>query len=151
MTPMTAANTTNWTKVSTDAYLANSTANLATGYPDRVWCTDPADAATSGNCRQNSAYVFPNFAFQYGRTGTGAVKTVGGAPYYYRMQTAQYCAPPALTNCASGSSINPAVHTQLSPEFCTDSELKNCAAGNNRTAAPVSYTHLRAHETPEHL
>ena len=134
MTNMTAANTTNWTKVPTDPYLSVATSNIANGYPDRVWCTDPADAAASGNCRQNSAYQFPNFVFQYGRTGTGAVKTIGGAPYYYRMQSAQYCAPPALTNCASGASINPAVHTQLSPEFCTDSELKNCAAGNNLTA-----------------
>jgi type IV pilus assembly protein PilY1 len=137
MTSMTAANTLNWTKVQTDPYLSFATTNLATGYLDRVWCTDPADAATSGNCRQNSAYVFPNFVFQYGRTSGGAVKTVGGAPYYYRMQTAQFCAPPALTNCASGSSINPAVHTQLAPEFCTDKELKNCAAGANVTAAHV--------------
>src|SRR6185312_6651724 len=128
MTSMTAANTLNYTKVLTDPYLSFATTNLATGYLDRVWCTDPADAATSGNCRQNSAYVFPNFVFQYGRTSGGAVKTVAGAPYYYKMQTAQYCAPPALTNCASGSSINPAVHTQLAPEFCTDSELKTCAA-----------------------
>jgi len=134
MTSMTAANTLNYTKVLTDPYLSFATTNLATGYLDRVWCTDPADAATSGNCRQNSAYVFPNFVFQYGRTSGGAVKTVAGAPYYYKMQTAQYCAPPALTNCASGSSINPAVHTQLSPEFCTDSELKTCAAGANVTA-----------------
>ncbi len=135
MTSMTAANTVNWTKVPTDPYLSFATTNLVTGYPDRVWCADPADAATSGNCRQNSAYQFPNFVFQYGRTGGGAVKTVSGAPYYYRMQTAQFCAPPALTNCASGSSINPAVHTQLAPEFCTDSELKTCAAGANLTAA----------------
>src|SRR4051794_10965623 len=139
MTNMTAANTLNWTKVPTDPYTSFATSNLATGYPDRVWCTDPADAATSGNCRQNSAYQFPNFVFTYGRTTTGAVKTVNGAPYYYRMQTAQYCAPPALTNCASGSSINPAVHTQLAPEFCTDSELKNCAAGATVAANPQTY------------
>jgi type IV pilus assembly protein PilY1 len=134
MTPQTAANTTNWTKVLTDPYLSFANFNLVTGYPDRVWCTDPADAALSGNCRQNSAYQFPNFTFKYGRTGTGAVKTIGGAPYYYRMQTAQYCNV-AGSNCASGSSINPAVHTQLSPEFCTDADLKNCAAGNAVTAA----------------
>jgi type IV pilus assembly protein PilY1 len=134
MTSQTAANTANWTKVLTDPYLSFANTNLATGYPDRVWCTDPADVATSGNCRQNSAYQFPNFSFQYGRTGGGAVKTVPGAPYYYRMQTAQYCNA-AGTSCASGSSINPAVHTQLAPEFCTDAELTTCAAGNAVTAA----------------
>jgi len=135
MTSMTSANTTGWTKVQTDPYLSFATTNLVTGYLDRVWCTSQSDVATSGNCRQNSAYVFPNFVFQYGLTTGGAVKTLAGAPYYYRMQTAQFCAPPALTNCASGSSINPAVHTQLAPEFCTDSELTNCAAGANVTAA----------------
>src|SRR5262245_24114422 len=81
MTSQTAANTANWTKVLTDPYLSFANTNLATGYPDRVWCSDPADAATSGNCRQNSAYQFPNFTFQYGRTTGGAVKTVAGAPY----------------------------------------------------------------------
>jgi type IV pilus assembly protein PilY1 len=135
MLNMNAVNTANFTKVSTDPYLSFATTNLATGYLDRVWCTDPADAATSGNCRQNSAYQFPNFVFTFGRTTGGAVKTVTGAPYYYKMQTAQYCQPPALTNCASGSSINPSVHTQLAPEFCTDSELTSCAAGANVTAA----------------
>src|SRR5512145_473243 len=132
-TSMTAAATANWTKVLTDPYLSFATTNLATGYPDRVWCTAQGDIATSGNCRQNSAYQFPNFVFTYGRTTTNAVKTVSGAPYYYRMQTSQFCQPPALTNCASGSSINPTVHTQLAPEFCTDAELTNCAAGANVT------------------
>jgi type IV pilus assembly protein PilY1 len=136
---MTAANTTNWTKVLTDPYLSFATSNLATGYPDRVWCTAQGDAATSGSCRQNGAYQFPNFAFPFGRTTAGAVKTVAGAPYYYRMQTAQYCQPSNMSNCASGTSINPAVHTQQSLEFCTDAELKSCAAGNNVTAA---HTHF---------
>src|SRR5262245_22695539 len=135
MKSMTAANTANWTKVNTDPYLSFATTNLATGFPDRVWCTAQADVATSGNCRQNSAYQFPNAAFGFGRTTGGAVKTVSGAPYYYSMQTAQYCQPPAMTNCASGSSINPSVHTQLAAEFCVDAELTNCAAGNNVTAA----------------
>jgi type IV pilus assembly protein PilY1 len=134
-TSMTAGATSNWTAVPSDPYLSAATSNLATGYPDRVFCATQADAATGGNCRQNSAYVFPNQFFPYGLTTGGSVKYVAGAPYYYRMQTAQFCQPPALTNCASGSSINPSVHTQLSPEFCTDSELTNCAAGANVTAA----------------
>jgi type IV pilus assembly protein PilY1 len=136
-TNMTAANTTSWTAVPSDPYLSAATSNLATGYPDRVWCTAQADPATGGNCRQNSAYIFPNQFFPYGLTTGGSVKYVAAAPYYYRMQTAQLCQPPALTNCASGSSINPSVHTQLSPEFCTDSELTNCAAGANVTASHV--------------
>jgi type IV pilus assembly protein PilY1 len=139
-TSMTAASTANWTKVLTDPYLSFATTNLATGFPDRVWCTAQADAATSGTCRQNSAYAFPNAQFPFGRTSGGAaVKTVNGAPYYYRMQTAQYCQPSNMSNCASGSAINPAIHTQLAPEFCTDPELKNCAAGNNVTPA---HTHF---------
>jgi type IV pilus assembly protein PilY1 len=139
-TSMTAANTSSWTKVPTDVYLSAATTNIVTGYLDRVWCTSQSDTATSGNCRQNSAYQFPNFVFKYGRTTGGSVKTVTGAPYYYRMQSAQYCQPPAMTNCASGSSINPSIHTQLAPEFCSDIQLRNCAAGatvtNNPTAWP---------------
>src|SRR5688572_12894526 len=75
-----AVNTADWTKVRTDefnvenwdqlvdanqdgfyntfgpnepALRAATDVDLATGYPDRVWCTATADAATGGNCRQN--------------------------------------------------------------------------------------------------
>src|SRR4026209_666421 len=43
MMSMTSANTVGWTKVLTDPYLSFATTNIATGYLDRVWCTDPAD------------------------------------------------------------------------------------------------------------
>ena len=158
---MNALNTANWTQVVTDAYNVenwhqlvdangdafintvspNETAlaaatevDLATGYPDRVWCTAPGDVATGGNCRQNSAYTFPNYQFPYGN-GTDNVtpKYVNTAPYYYRMQTAQYCLP-AGTDCRSGSAITTA-HTLQAVEFCTDNELTNCAAGSAVTAS----------------
>jgi type IV pilus assembly protein PilY1 len=139
-----AAATSNWTAVRTDSYnvdnqdqLGNGTnyANLAANYPDRVWCTSTADSAGGGNCRQNSDYSYPNFQFPYGRTGVGgSVKRIGTNPYYYRIQTTQYCNA-AGTTCASGSSINPATHTTRFLEYCTDSELTDCAAGTAVTAA----------------
>ena len=107
--------------------------DLASGYPDRVWCTATGDAATGGNCRQNSAYTFPNYQFPYGTTDGTTPKYVNTAPYYYRMQTAQYCLP-AGTDCRSGSAITTA-HTLQVVEFCTDSELTDCAAGSAVTAA----------------
>ena len=152
-----ALNTTDWTRVRTDAYnvenwhqlvdanadaffsAAEQTAanaievDLASGYPDRVWCTATGDAATGGNCRQNSAYTFPNYQFPYGTTDGTTPKYVNTAPYYYRMQTAQYCLP-AGTDCRSGSAITTA-HTLQVVEFCTDSELTDCAAGSAVTAA----------------
>ena len=155
-----ALNTSDWTRVRTDAYnvenwhqlvdangdafintfTPNETAlaaatevDLASGYPDRVWCTAPGDAATGGNCRQNSAYTFPNYQFPYGTTDGTTPKYVNTAPYYYRMQTAQYCLP-AGTDCRSGSAITTA-HTLQVVEFCTDSELTDCAAGSAVTAA----------------
>ena len=157
---MNAVNTANWTQVITDAYNvenwdqlvdANGDAfintfgpnepalrafvdvNLATGYPDRVWCTSTADIATGGNCRQNSAYTYPNYQFPIGTTDGTTPKYVNTAPYYYRMQTAQYCLPDG-TDCRSGSNITSA-HVLQAVEFCTDSELTICAAGTAVTSA----------------
>jgi len=110
--------------------------NLATGYKDRVWCTAQGDPATGGNCRQNSAYIYPNFQFPYGTDGTVNPKYVDTAPYYYRIQTAQYCRTDG-TDCRSGSGIDPALHTLQAVEFCTDSELTNCAVGSAVTSSHV--------------
>jgi len=155
-----ALNTSDWTKVRTDEYnvenwhqlvdtngdaflsAAEQTAanavevDLAGGYPDRVWCTSTADLAGGGNCRQNSAYIYPNFQFPYGTSDGSTVKYVNTAPYYYRMQTAQYCKTDG-TDCRSGSSIDPAVHRLQAVEFCTDSELTTCAVGSAVTSAHV--------------
>ncbi|MGH6962342.1 MAG: hypothetical protein ACREE7_17815, partial [Dongiaceae bacterium] len=140
-----AATTSNWTSVRTDQYnvenndqlgSAATLFDLATGYPDRVWCTAPADAAAGGNCRQNSAYLFPNFQFPFGRASDGTVKRVTTSPYYYRIQTARYC-DAALTDCRSGSSISPSTHTVQAVEYCTGSELTNCAVGSGVTPAHV--------------
>jgi type IV pilus assembly protein PilY1 len=146
MTSMNAANTSNWTAVPTDPYgeqqsnqLGNNTTteDLVANYPDRVWCTstsdDPADLA---NCRVNSAYTYPNYLYK--RTSSSGRYRFGG-PYYYRMQTAQWCSTPTLNagTCVSGSSVNPNVHLYIAPEFCTDSELVNCAAGAALTPAHI--------------
>ena len=142
-----ATNTTNWTVVPTDAYgvqrdnqlgTSVNNVNLATGYPDRVWCTNPADSATNTTlCKTNSGYTYPNHEFPYGRnTGNpGSIKYKTGAPYYYTLQTAQWCSDAALTTCVSGNAVDPSVHTYIAPEFCTDSELTNCTAGAALTAA----------------
>src|SRR3990170_1728950 len=154
-----ALNTSDWTRVRTDEYNvenwhqlvdtngdaflsgAEQTAanafdvDLASGYPDRVWCTATGDAATGGSCRPNSAYTYPNYQFPFGTTDGTTPKYVNTAPYYYRMQTTQYCLPGG-TDCKSGSAITSS-HTQRAVGFCTGSELMNCAAGTAVTASPT--------------
>jgi type IV pilus assembly protein PilY1 len=130
-----AATTAFWTAVRTNPYQNTSTWNILIGFLDRVWCANPGDAVTSGTCRQNSGYNFPNAAFPYGLDGGGSVKYILASPYYYRMQTRQFCSDAARTICVSGSSINPSVHVYPAPEFCTDAELTSCAAGAAVTAA----------------
>ena len=137
MTTQNAANTANWTAVLVNPYVSAATTNLAASFLDRVWCISQGDAATSGNCRQNSSYRYPDFSFPYGETTAGTIKYVSGSPYYYRMQTARFCTDAARTNCVSGSAVVPGTHTFLAPEFCTDQELTNCAAGAALTAAHV--------------
>ncbi|MDH5351243.1 MAG: hypothetical protein OEX78_10540, partial [Betaproteobacteria bacterium] len=149
MKNMSAANTSNWTAVPTDPFgqqesnqrgQSSISEDLVSDYPDRAWCKNTGDSASSTtNCRVNSAYSYPNWEFRHGLSDTttgygsnyGNVKFRYGNPYYYRMQTAQWCSTPTLNvgTCVSGNAVNPNVHVYIAPEFCTDSELVNCAAG----------------------
>jgi type IV pilus assembly protein PilY1 len=145
-TNMNAANTSNWTAVATDPYgrqqqdqrgNSKTTENIVANYPDRVWCTGTGDSPTdTTKCKANSAYTYPNY--QYNRTSSTS-KWRLGAPYYYRMQSAQWCSDPALTasTCKSGNQVDPNIYKYIAPEFCTDSELVNCAAGTAVTPAHV--------------
>jgi len=127
------AGTSGWTAVRSNPYQNNNTDNIVTNFPDRVWCASQSDPATA--CRQNSGYNYPSAAFPYGRDTSGNDKYISVSPYYYRMQTRQYCSDAARTSCVSGSAINPSVHIYPAPEFCKDSELTDCAAGAAVTAA----------------
>jgi type IV pilus assembly protein PilY1 len=147
-TNMNSANTAAWTKVQTDPYgqlqrnqisgSTKTTENIVSNYPDRVWCTATGDSPTdTTKCKVNSDYTYPDYV--YNRTSnTNAYRF--GAPYYYRMQTAQWCSTSTLNvgTCVSGDAVNPAVHRYIAPEFCTDAELTNCAAG--QAASGGAYT-----------
>lgn len=146
MTNMDAASTSNWTAVPTDPYgqqqtnqlgTSTTTENLASNYPDRAWCRSTSNSSTDTvNCQVNSAYTYPDW--QFNRSSSSG-KYRFGAPYYYRMQTAQWCSTPTLDvgTCVSGSSADPNVYKYIAPEFCTDSELVNCAAGQALTPQHV--------------
>ena len=141
---MNRVNTNNWTQVPVHPYTSQTLRdlvtntdvtimNLAAGYPDRVWCAAKADSPIA--CRQNTAYQYPDAAFPFGQDTSNNRKYIGGSPYYYHMQTAQYCTTAARTTCVSGSSVVLNTHTFQAPEFCTDRELTNCAAGAAVTSA----------------
>ena len=79
--------------------------------------------------------MYPSYQFPYGTTNGTTPKYVGTAPYYYRIQTAQYCLP-------DGTRLQErfgdhAAHTLQAVEYCIDSELTNCAVGAAVTAAHV--------------
>ncbi|MGH8686614.1 MAG: PilC/PilY family type IV pilus protein [Burkholderiales bacterium] len=140
------SNTASWTAVQTDPYgqqqqnqlgSSKSTEDLVNKYPDRVWCTSTSDSPTdTSKCKANSAYTYPND--QYNRTSSSG-KYRNGAPYYYRMQSAQWCSTVTLDTCVSGSTANPTLYPYIAAEFCTDSELTNCAAGAAVTTAHTFY------------
>lgn len=137
MVNQNAANTAAFRQVLVNPFQSTATTDLTVAYADRVWCAAQSDAAGGGNCRQNSAYQFPDAVFPYGEDASGNPKYVNGAPYYYRMQSAQFCDSAARTSCRSGSAVNPAADLFAAPEFCTDAELTNCAAGAAVTSAHV--------------
>jgi len=147
---MTAANTTNWTAVPTDGVspagvnsyrrdtynmVENSsgstvtTANLVTGYPDRVWCTSTADLATDTvNCKVNNAYSYPDATYPYGETSGGSIKYRTGSPYYYRLAATEYCTDQTMTSCVAAGAAS-ATHPVAAPvRFCSNSTLASCQA-----------------------
>jgi type IV pilus assembly protein PilY1 len=138
-TNMNAANTSNWTAVPTDPFgqqqrnqlnSSQTTEDLVNHYPDRAWCLTTSNSATdTTNCRVNSSYSYPDY--QFNRSPSSG-KYRFGSPYYYRMQSAQWCNKPITDPtavCHSGTNVDPNVDLFIAPEFCTDSELVNCAAG----------------------
>jgi len=125
--------TTNWTKVSNDGFgvrygalgatsftTGASTVNLVTDFPDLTWC-----ASGGTDCAANSAtYTYPDAT----RTTASAVK---GAPYYYNIGVAEYCADANLTNCRSTSPGAPAPANYPFPakvRWCSDKALTTCQA-----------------------
>jgi type IV pilus assembly protein PilY1 len=151
---MSSANTTGWTAVPTDGVspatvttyqndtldmVVNTgttvaTANLAAGYPDRVWCNSQAASATDpAVCKTNSAYSYPDWAFPYGRTSTGALKFKTGAPYYYRLITTEHCTDLTLTNCTASTVPTGSFTVPAPVRYCTDSTLTNCQAKRQGT------------------
>jgi type IV pilus assembly protein PilY1 len=149
---MTAAATSNWTAVPTDN-VSNSgkdtyrvttlamnaggngatTANLVTGYPDRAWCTSTGDNQNTlsnypNKCRLNSQYNYPNANYGYGRDGSGNIKYVFRAPYYYRLLATEYCTDATLTTCIN-STVPTAAYPVAAPlRFCTDTTLTTCGS-----------------------
>jgi hypothetical protein len=130
--------------------IAGSTAseNL-TQFPDRVWCTTNADSPSNATlCRQNSSWDYPNHNFGYGwtsgnPTGSGRTnaKRRNGAPYYYRLDTNEYCDNAALASTSADSPARCITATAASGNYtfpapvryCTDSTLSDCQGKYNNT------------------
>lgn len=130
-----AANTSNWTSVRTDMFnvqnrdqLGNSVnyTNLATGYPDRVWCTAKSDSASGPNCVKNSAYSYPSDTYGYGETSGGNIKYVTGAPYYYIITPTEYCTTPDLITCNVQAGPDASYPHAAYARWCTNSSFSDC-------------------------
>ncbi|HEX5091203.1 MAG TPA: PilC/PilY family type IV pilus protein, partial [Burkholderiales bacterium] len=163
MPNMDKATTSTWTAVPTDPYgkqqrdtlnVSTTKSDLVNKYPDRAWCKNSSDSPTdTTNCKVNSSYTYPDRNFNKGIGTASTFYGVGnnsddvykntkyrnGAPYYYRMQTAQWCSTSNLAagTCVSGQTVVPNTHKFIAPEFCTDPELVNCAAGQQVTAQHI--------------
>lgn len=110
--------------------------NLATGYPDRVYCTAAGDDVNSSSlCKNND----PGFLYAHGHSNiaTGAysvgmngssVKYKFGAPYYYNLLTWEYCQDAALTNCVTvtpGSAAPAGYPYESNLRWCTSTTNAN--------------------------
>jgi len=153
MSSMTAANTSNWTSVPTDGVSSGTndfrrdtlgsnatTANIVTGYPDRVWCKNTSDSATGTNCKTNSAYSYPDTVYGRGKTSGGSTKYKTGAPYYYRLLPTVYCTDATLIKCLHTSTPSGLYTVPAPVRYCNDVTLGDCQAKYQGSYARPEYT-----------
>ncbi len=162
---MTAANTSNWTSVPTDAYgvqnLSAYTANnvsLVSEYPDLEWCTD----GTHTDCLRNGNYVLPGtvngkayttFRAVFG-TGSGQI-AVGSpdnattqarsfGPHYYRIVPGEWCTSDNLRDCAAVATATYKVPAPL--RWCNsdaNARAATPAANSCQAVRTTTYSHAR--------
>jgi type IV pilus assembly protein PilY1 len=134
---MTAANTSNWTQVSPNAYTGASPDNLVSEYQDRVWCVaSSSDVNNPSVCKASADHTYPTATFKY-------PKTRYGAPYYYRVSIPQYCTDSTFRNCQATMD---ATHTvPAAVRFCTDSSETSCQA---KRAGSFTYPSFAGRYTP---
>jgi type IV pilus assembly protein PilY1 len=143
----TAGNTSSWTSVRTDAFNVSNkrfqggddtnTANL-TQFPDRVWCTAKADAASDADkCKVNdTTYDYPNAAFPYGRDSDNDIKYRYGQPYYWTIPSYEYCTDENMTDCV----ISSASTTQGGKTYSVPSTVRFCKYTGSRDASTTRET-----------
>lgn len=123
-----AANTSNWTSVTTDGFGINRTdllgasttsTNLATGFPDLRWCD------SNNICGYNSAtYSFPSDS-KY------TARTFSTNPYYYSINVAEYCTDAGMSNCigtAVGAAAPAGYPVPARVRWCDSAALTRCQA-----------------------
>ncbi|MDA8108935.1 MAG: PilC/PilY family type IV pilus protein [Betaproteobacteria bacterium] len=177
MPSMNATYTTNWTAVPTDGVSSSTlnvnrydtahmfpaygeptatTSNLASGYPDRLWCTSQPTSTQltdatwiKNNCRTNSGYSYPDPTYGYGWTqggpfSGGTIAFTFGAPYYYRIVPTEYCTDATLTTCISATSpttVGGVLYGVPAPvRYCNDTTLSTCEAKYRGTYTRPKFT-----------
>ncbi|TSA14004.1 MAG: hypothetical protein D4R74_09110 [Betaproteobacteria bacterium] len=145
---------TTFTAVKTDPYgvqqrnqsgSSMSTENIVANYPDRVYCnpstyTGSGDLTNTAICKKNSAYTYPDPS---GGTFT-SVKSVSGAPYYYRIATTTYCSDFNLTTCISATSPAGGYIYPAAVRWCTSATSNFAYTNCQRNYDPT-------HTTPEFI
>jgi type IV pilus assembly protein PilY1 len=147
--PDEGCNTSGWTAVLTNPFQSTSTTNLRASFPDRMWCYDANDNASSTfpavvaanpefvsnggdvpdayagtlKCRLNSSYDYPNALFKYAESRSGG-------PYYYRIQATEYCTDNEMVTCVAATGPTNVAGVDYSfPAYvrhCTDATYTNC-------------------------
>lgn len=128
-TSMTAANTSNWTSVPKNGYYASSANyNLATGFPEAVYCKNSTDSVTGANCvNQNSTYTYPDSTYD-----TRRVRAAN--PVYYTISPREYCTTAKLDVCTWSTTATGSYVYAAPVRFCqttTYASTGSAVTGNN--------------------
>lgn len=124
---MSAANSTNWTKVPDDGYKSSSsTSNLVSQYPERFWC-DGSD------CKTNSTYRYPDANYT-------STSTSDSVPAYYYNLKPLYCTNDTGTSCSTTKGGSYTV--EIPYRWCSNSALTTCQAVKTNTYKYPSFNQV---------
>lgn len=107
--------------------------NIKENYPERVYCKNSDDSATSSNCRRNGIDGSTTFVghYDYPDDTYNREKTRNSNPHYFRITPLEHCADASLKNCDALTSPTSNRPVPAYVRFCDSASAALSGAGSN--------------------
>ncbi|MEW5879187.1 MAG: PilC/PilY family type IV pilus protein [Pseudomonadota bacterium] len=154
-----------WTAVPVNAYeTPSATINLASAYPELVYCKNANDDPSSANCRRNGIDTANPFLYNTASAANGYPDSTAsggyrfpvtrlGSPYYFDIVPVEYCSDERLTSCVLASAPSAAYPYPAPVRFCqsaSDASSASAVSGNVGGSPRCQEKYDSAHTRPRY-